>query len=281
MTKIEIKDWLKDSAAVLNGHSDFPFMESQVLLSFVTGQPREWLISHPESSLSEEQVTQLNSSRDRLLKGEPLPYLVGKQAFFGLDFLVTRDVLIPRPETELLVEEAIQWLEDHPSRRKIIDIGTGSGIIAITLADHFQDADITAVDISATALALAERNAELHRVKDRIQFRLNDLLTGNPCQYDLILANLPYIPTQILDQLPVSRFEPRLALDGGKEGLDLIGRLLDQSVKKIHPSGLILLEIETDQSEACLKMTREYFSNCEVSVLLDLAKHPRILKIQL
>ncbi len=279
MTKIKVKNWLLDSAKQLTPNSEFPFLETQVLLSFVLSKSREWLVSHPDEELSEDQVEQADQVLLRLKNGEPLPYITCKQAFFGLDFIVTPDVLIPRPETEHLVEDCIEWLEEHPQKRAMVDVGTGSGMIAITLADRFCDLKITAIDISEKALAIAQNNAELHHVDEQIRFLHGDLLDGCSQRFDLIAANLPYIPAKELATLAVAKYEPLLALDGGAEGLDLISKILTQCPDHIKPGGMIILEIESSQGEAVFKLASKVFPQAKISILDDLAQHPRILKI--
>ncbi len=250
-----------------------------MLLGYLLDKPREWLVTHPEIELSSEQVLQADKMIESLKAGVPLPYLVGKQAFYGLDFIVTPDVLIPRPETEQLVEECIQWLEDHPQKRTMVDVGTGSGIIAVTLADHLDDLKITALDISTEALEIARTNARKFGVDQRIQFMQSDLMSNCQGRFDLIVANLPYIPSETLQSLSVARYEPQLALDGGQDGLDLITELFHQSNEKINPGGAMLLEIEAGQAEAVTRLAEKYWPNSKNTILFDLAKLPRIIKI--
>ena len=279
MTKINIDQWLKTNTKKRVLQSEIAHLEAQVLLGFALNKPREWLVTHPDFELSFEQALQANKLFEDLNSGVPLPYLVGKQAFFGLDFIVTPDVLIPRPETEQLVEETIQWLEEHPLRRKMVDVGTGSGIIAVTLADHFDGLKISAVDISTEALAIAKKNALKFGVDQHIEFLQSDLLKNCPGRFDLIVANLPYIPSETLKSLSVSRHEPLLALDGGQDGLDLISRLFAQSIDKLNPGGAMLLEIEAGQAEAVTRLAEKYWPNAKNTILFDLAKQPRIIKI--
>ena len=279
MTKINIDQWLKTNTKKRVLQSEIAHLEAQVLLGFALNKPREWLVTHPDFELSFEQALQANKLFEDLNSGVPLPYLVGKQAFFGLDFIVTPDVLIPRPETEQLVEETIQWLEEHPLRRKLVDVGTGSGIIAVTLADHFDGLKISAVDISTEALAIAKKNALKFGVDQHIEFLQSDLLQNCPGRFDLIVANLPYIPSETLKSLSVSRHEPLLALDGGQDGLDLISRLFAQSIDKLNPGGAMLLEIEAGQAEAVTRLAEKYWPNAKNTILFDLAKQPRIIKI--
>ena len=279
MTKTKIIEWLNKSASLLAERSELASLEARVILCHVLDKSREWLVTHPDFELDNLQIDQANQMIGRILIGEPLPYLVGKQAFFGLDFKVTPDVLIPRPETELLIEECITWLESHPSKRKLADIGTGSGSIAITLADRFEDLQVTAIDISEKALNVARQNAELIKNKTQIEFIQNDLLENCSDRFDVIAANLPYIPSEKLKSLAVSRHEPILALDGGIDGLDLIKRLLQQSRNNLKPGGMIILEIEEGQSESVQNLVDKLLPGVEKSILIDLANHPRILKI--
>lgn len=280
MTKTSVKEWLSNSAKKIACQSETPLLETQVILSWVLGKSREWLITHPDEEIEITQLQKADENLVNLINGTPLAYITGKQAFFGLDFLVSPDVLIPRPETEQLVEECIQWLEDHPTKRKMADIGTGSGAIAITLADHFADLKVTAIDISAQALEIAQKNATSYGVEHNITFIQNDLLDNCDQRFDLIAANLPYIPSELLKTLPVSRHEPLLALDGGEDGLVLITRLLQQVVNHIMPGGLIILEIESNQSNSVLNLAKTLLPNGENTLLNDLAKLPRIIKIQ-
>lgn len=251
-----------------------------MLLALVLGKPREWVISHYEHELNEDQLKIANQFLDRLVNGEPLAYITGKKAFFGMDFLVSPDVLIPRPETELLVEEAIQWLLENPAKRSAIDAGTGSGVIAISLADAIPDLHITAIDVSQAALDIALKNCLRFHHEDQITFLQNYLLDGVVEKTDLITANLPYIPSKTLDGLTDLRFEPRLALDGGEDGTKFIGELLEGAKSLLRPGGLLLLEIETTYSERVLQMAQIAFPDAKSVLLYDYANLPRIVKIQ-
>ena len=168
MTKSSIQDWLRESTILVKNISEHPILELNSILASVLEKKREWLVTHSAELLSFEQIRKLNDLRGRLINGEPLPYLVGKQAFFGLDFIVTPAVLIPRPETELLIEEAIAWLELNPGCRKAVDVGTGSGAIAVALADRFSNLIVTAIDISDKALDVARRNSLQFKVDKNI-----------------------------------------------------------------------------------------------------------------
>lgn len=254
-------------------------LEVQVLLATVLQRPREWVVSHLEQELTKEQLSTLDSYLARLADGEPLAYITGKRSFFGMDFFVTGDVLIPRPETELLVEEALQWLNDNPARRSAIDVGTGSGVIAISLADAIPDLHLTAIDISEKALVVARKNCAHFRHEDQIDFLQNDLLQGYSSRADLITANLPYIPTGELNKLVALRHEPRLALDGGMDGLDFIRRMLKQSVTILNQGGMILMEIESTISGSAIDLSKSCYPNAEIGLIPDYANLPRIVKI--
>lgn len=275
----ELQTWMNQAIGSLT-HSETPFLEVQVITASVLGQSREWVIAHPNFLLTSMQIDQLNSVLNRLIQGEPLAYLTGQQSFYGLDFFVSPAVLIPRPETELLVEEAIQWLEENPRRRTAVDVGTGSGIIAITLTDTFSNLKMTGIDLSEEALKMAASNAALHHLNERVTWQKNDLLTAIEDKFDLILANLPYIPTQTLDTLEVIKFEPRLALDGGSDGLRLIRPLLEQTPSHLRPGGAVFLEIESTIGDQVLQTAREFFPQAKIELQNDYADLPRLVRIQ-
>ena len=278
--RTDLQSWAESAVKSLEDTSEFPYIESQVLLSFTLNQSREWIIAHPEEILTEEQLNKLGLYVDRLKKGEPLPYITGIQAFYGLDFNVNPAVLIPRPETELLVEEALSWLQKHPNRRSALDVGTGSGAIAISLADQVSDLKLTAVDVSQAALDVAKKNAEKFSVEDRVQLLLSNLFEHVSGSFDLIAANLPYIPSEKLKNLPVSRYEPALALDGGTDGLDLIREFLKQAQTHIRPSGLVLVEIESEQGESAVELAQDIWNEGTISLIKDYAGLPRLVVIQ-
>ncbi len=275
----ELGGWLNRAYQQLELVSEQPALEAQVLASASLHQSRAWVIAHPEATLTPEQIKTLDEMLERLLCREPLAYILGKAEFYNLEFDITPAVLIPRPETELLVETALAWLRAHPSRRLAIDVGTGSGIIAVTLAKHIPDLRMVATDASDAALQVAHHNADRHNVNGRIRLVHTYLLEGVSGPLDLVCANLPYIPTAKLDQLDVARFEPRSALDGGPEGLSLIGELLAHLPNKLVPGGLALFEIEAGQEQSTTMLAQDAFPRAEVSVLPDLAGHPRLLRV--
>lgn len=265
--------------------SDTPDLDAQVLLARIMNRSRSWLAAHPETRLDPEPAAALEAAVQRLEQGEPLPYVLGEWEFYKLMFDVTPDVLIPRPETELLVERALSWIRTGKKEidaLEVLDVGTGCGCIAIALAVSEPELRITATDISSAALEVARRNALKLNVADRITFFETDMipepLLNNP--FSVITANLPYIPTAALNQLPVYTREPALALDGGPDGLALIRRLLGRAPICLAPGGLMVLEIEASEGPAALALAYDAFDRAEIHLHQDLAGHDRLLEIQ-
>jgi release factor glutamine methyltransferase len=267
--------------------SDTPGLDASVLIAHIINRPRTWVMANLELALTTEQQKQLDDSLARLEQGESFPYVLGHWEFFGMDFEVTPDVLIPRPETELLVERAIAWLGESPVRRTVADIGTGSGVIAVSIAAILPDAHILATDISHRALEVARRNAIKFDVIHHIDFVQCDLLPEHVASlpterhFDLICANLPYIPTEALHELPIFGREPTLALDGGDDGLELIRRLLHIGPEWLAPNGMILLEIESTRGIQALNLACDLFSEATINLHQDLAGQDRLLAINL
>lgn len=250
------------------------------MLAHVLGVSRAWVLAHPEAALSADQEEKLEALLVRLERGEPLPYILGHWEFYGLDMIVTPDTLIPRPETELLVEEAMRWLRANPSRRRLADVGAGSGCIAISLTKHLPYVGALATDIWLPALRVAQENARRHAVDRRVDFLQADLLTPIDGRFDMICANLPYVPTAKLDGLRVAAWEPRRALDGGPDGLELIQRLLPMAASLLNPGGVFLLEIEASQGALVESLCRQAFPGGQVRRMTDLAGLDRLVAVQ-
>lgn len=259
--------------------SETPALDAQVLLAHILEKPRSWVIAYPESQIEDQRYLDIIEALSRLVQGVPLPYVIGHSEFYGIDFYLTHDVLIPRPETELLVERGISWLRNHPGQRKAIDVGTGSGCIGIALAMNIPDLNILMTDISPEALGVAKTNVERYHLAERIEFKQANLLDGFTEQYNLICANLPYIPSQVLKGLPVAGREPWLALNGGKQGTELISRLLDQARGCLAPGGIILLEIEASQGNAVKNIADGIYPASQVEIHKDLAGLDRCIEI--
>ena len=277
---LSIQETLVKLVRQLDRVSETAALDAQVLLAHYLGKPRSWILAHPEARLNPAQSELVTTAAARMLHGEPLPYIIGHWEFYGLDFQLSPAVLIPRPETELLVERGIKWLHQHPSRRQVVDVGTGSGCIGIALAHNIPDLHILLTDISPDALDIARLNARKYGLQDGVELIQSDLLDGFAGPFDLVCANLPYIPTQVLKTLPVARSEPHLAIDGGDSGIDLISRLLKQVHGHLAPGGMLLLEIEADQGPLLHAMAEDLYPLSGVHILKDLSGHDRLLEIE-
>ena len=275
---------LQQGRSLLSQVSDEGDVEAEMLLRECLLLDRTRLYARLGEELSTEQEEAYRGLIVRRMVYEPAAYILGHKEFFGLEFEVTPDAIIPRPETEVLVEIAIDFLRRHSDLDgEIADIGTGSGIVAVSIAHAIPEARIVAVDLSADALALAQRNAERHRVQRRIRFVKGDLvapLDGDA--FGLIAANLPYVRTSEWEQLPkeIREHEPRDALDGGPDGLQVITRLLQQAPAHLAPGGLLLAEIDDRQGLATADLAREGFPSACVEVRRDLSGRDRVLTVQ-
>ena len=278
--------------------SESPRLDAELLLGQAVGAGRTAVVAHPEASVGADAARRYRADLERRAAGEPVAYLRGIKEFYGLAFEADRRALIPRPETERLVELA----QAETLRRlgavgrdamtapplRIADVGTGSGAIAVALAVALRrlralDAvQMLAVDISPEALDLARENAVGHAVADRIAFAVADLLPDGPRGegFDLVLANLPYVRHDAMAHLPrATSFEPSLALDGGPDGLEIIGRLLDRLPVALAPGGVALLEIGADQREAIVTCVGERLPGWTCTVEPDLAGLPRVARV--
>jgi len=251
-------------------------LESELLLRHTLKIDRVRLYVESERELTSEQETTFWQLVDRRLKGEPTAYITGHREFYGLDFDVSPAVLIPRPETELLVEKALALAKSR-AVSTIADIGTGCGAIAISLAKHIPDVRIYATDISTEALRVARNNAEKHGVTGRITFLQGNLLEPLPEPVDLIIANLPYVRRSDITQKGPLSFEPRAALDGGEAGLDTIRELCRQVSGKLRPNGCLLLEIGQGQVKAVSDLLKSRFPAATIEVAPDLAGIERVV----
>ena len=279
--------------------SDTPRLDAELLLAHAIGVDRTAVIAHADAPVGSDAEATYLGLVARRQSGEPVAYLRGIKEFHGIALTVDARALIPRPETELLVDTAIAAVMsaltsglDRPGNLRVADVGTGSGAIAIALAVALRarrvppdDLDIVAIDVSDDALDLARENAVAHGVGDRIRFVASDLLPpeSRSSSFDIVLANLPYVRTSELDASagkPVSTaFEPRLALDGGPDGLGVIARLLDQLDSGLAIDGIALLEIGWDQGETATALVAERLPGWRCQILQDLSGLPRVLRL--
>jgi len=233
-------------------HAERARRDAETLLLHVVGKNRAWLMAHLDEEVREDDAARFALLIARRTLGEPIQYITGEQEFFGLPFGVTPDVLIPRPETEHLVERAVE-LASGLTGVRILDVGTGSGAIAVALAHELPQAQITALDISAAALGIARGNAERNGVAGRIDFKLSDLLGAVEGErFAMIVSNLPYVPEGDRGSLAVEvrEHEPVLALFAGEDGLDVYRRLIPAAFAALEDGGFLLMEIGYGQSQA-------------------------------
>jgi len=261
-------------------------LSAELLLSHVLGVPRLKLYTDYERPLTDQQLTTYRAMVKRGAEHEPIAYLTGKAHFFNLEFTVTPDCLIPRPETETLVEHVLQLARNVVGMEspRILDLCTGSGCIAAAIAHHLKTATILATDVDDKAMAVAKENIERLNLADRVTLAQGDLYDALKTQVDLhsfhlIVSNPPYIPSVQLATLDknVRDFEPKLALDGGLDGLAVHRRILEKAANHLLPGGRIFLEIAFDQGLAILKLIEQHSGLSEAKILKDHAGHDRLL----
>jgi len=257
---------------------DFPRRTAEVLLAFAVKRDRVWILAHPEAPLSRAHIDLLRDLTERRKSGQPLQYITGYQEFFGRRFRVSAGVLIPRPETELLVEKTIELGRDLGKNLRFVDVGTGSGCIAVSVACGLAGSLGFAVDISFEALGIARQNASMNGAEDRIQFVCADLLNCFPPEpaFHFILSNPPYVSRREADLLPreVRDYEPDVALFSGESGLEIYRPLVRQAAPRLSPGGCLLMEVGAGQSEEVKGIAEEEGLFPE-AVLEDLRGIPR------
>ncbi len=279
---MKISEVLKTATEILqkSGIAE-PRREANSLLAFTLRKDKTFLIAHSEYELSDAEETKFQSFLERRAGREPFQYITENQEFYGLDFLLTPDVLIPRPETEMIVENAFETLKARKNAR-FCEIGVGSGCISISILYEIQTASATGLDVSEKALAIAGKNAQRHKVSERLELKLSDVFDNlNDEQFDLIVSNPPYIPCQDIANLQaeVRRFEPLNALTDGKNGLSIIEKIITGAPEFLRPNGFLLMEIGFGQADEVKKMFEAEFWQ-SVEILPDLQNIPRMVKAQ-
>lgn len=256
-----------------------PFLDIELLLSKAMNKPKEYFYEYPEKNLSAKQLSTFNKLFARRLKNEPIAYILGHKEFYGLNFKVNKNILIPRPDTETLVDEVINYAKNS---NNIIDVGTGSGCIIISLAKNIKNASFYATEISAEALLVAKQNAKLNRAK--INFLKGNLLqpianSRFSISNVIIVANLPYLTSKELENSTL-KYEPRLALDGGQNGLKYFYELFDQIKKYSLQPEAIFLEIGFNQAAKIKQMAKKVLLQYKFKIIKDLCGFNRVLIIQ-
>lgn len=255
-------------------------LEAELLLSRATGWHRPVVLIQTEKPVPDEALDKFWDLIARRCRREPLQQITGDTEFFGLRILVDENVMAPRPETEVLVEQVIKrW---KPVFRTTLDIGTGSGCIAVALAMNLPDCSVEAVDISDKALETAGRNVELHDLSGRIELIRADLFPENGKTYEVIVSNPPYIPSGEIDSLmpEVSRYEPRLALDGGGDGYHYYRKIAETAPARLNTPGLLALEVGEGQAEAVMAMMSKAFGLAAVTKAKDLCGAERVIMVE-
>ena len=261
--------------------SESPRLDAEVMLAHVLDWQRVQLYTHYEEEVGEAARTAFRSLVRRRAEGSPVAYLVGRKEFYSLPMEVSPAVLIPRPESEFVVVEFLE-VARHLVQPRAVDVGTGSGCLAIACTYQHPSARFVAIDISAGALELARRNAEKHGVADRIDFRQGDLLEPVSAlgPFDVIVSNPPYIPSGDIPGLEsgVRDYEPHAALDGGADGLRVVSRLIEQAAPLLRPGGHLILEIGSAQEEPVRALMAAQGGLKLAPTVYDLRKHPRVIR---
>ncbi|MDQ2857281.1 MAG: peptide chain release factor N(5)-glutamine methyltransferase [Candidatus Eremiobacteraeota bacterium] len=266
--------------------STSPRIDAVRLLDVVSGRNVAWLFAHADAQLEPHDAARFEALLERRAVGEPLAYIVGDAGFYGRTFSVSPAVLVPRPESEHIVELALEGLRSRRTSEpvRICDVGTGSGSLAVTLALELPDAHVVAIDVSPDALAVAAQNASALGAESRIRFVLGDLFESlEPDErFDCIVANLPYVATAELARAPApTSFEPRLALDGGRDGLEAYRRLLAGVPDRLIECGRLLMEAGPDTAQALAVLTQAAFGPAsDVNVAADYAARERIVSVR-
>jgi release factor glutamine methyltransferase len=253
-------------------------LDAVLLVAFAIGRDKTYLVAHPEVELTTDQQSKITELTSRRASREPLQYVLGRQEFYRLMFEVTPDVLIPRPETEILVERAIKFLSIKSAPR-FCEIGVGSGCISVSVLHELSDASAVACDISEKALEVARRNAERNGVAERLHLIVSDVFDAVPKEnFDALLSNPPYVPEIDFDtlQTEVRGYEPTVALTSGEDGLNVIERLLAQAPSYLKPGGMLLFEMGFNQSDKVRELIDDAIWT-DIEFLADLQGIPRIL----
>ena len=297
----KLLDWTTDYFKKFN--IEWPHLEAEILLAHNLGLKRIELYTNHERVLNKEELSNFKALIQRRSKHEPIAYITNNQPFMSLDFYVDRSVLIPRPDTEKLVEATIDSCKQELGNRKqltIADIGTGCGAIAVSLAKYLPNIKVIGIDSSPDAIKNAQKNAEHHQLADRCQFIVGNMFEpfinvaanfSSPQKFDIIVSNPPYIPSGEIDklQIDVKDWEPKEALDGGENGLDYIRKLIVEApnhlasseVEMLTPKGLLLIEIGFDQGEKTRALAENTKKYEEIKIIKDLNGKDRILKAKM
>jgi len=280
---VKISQLLSWTQNQLRFSADDYSVEAEILIKHALKIDKVLLYSSLNASTNEGDFQALNALVNRRVSGEPISYITGYREFYGLELMVSPAVLVPRQETESLVEKAIEFLQNNNTNgiRTIVDVGTGSGAIAIAISSQLPLAKIYATDKYSSALAVARTNVKRQRARPNIQLIQCDLLIGLREKFDMIVSNLPYIPTDDIPQLPLEvQAEPIQALDGGSDGLALIARLIEQAPQYLKSHGYLCIEVSPQQVPDILSMAHSSMPDCTTEIIKDLYGSARIVAIK-
>jgi release factor glutamine methyltransferase len=262
-----------------DAHVGSPRMNAELLAMFVLGCDRAYLYAHGDRALTKDEMARYDDALGERARGLPAQYITGHQEFWGMDLLVSPAVLIPRPETEHVIETVLELARERPAQR-VVDVGTGSGCIALALAEEFPRVEIHATELSAEALEIARANAARHQLGQRIQFHQTDLLAGmEEAAFDYVVSNPPYIGEWEADSVEaqVRRFEPHLALFAGPSGLEVFARLIPQARKVLQPGGWLVMEMGHSSRDQVCELLKDWE---EIRVTNDLQGIARVVAVR-
>ena len=275
---MNIEKILRNNIEYLKKHNiENSTLKAKILLANVLNVKKEYLLINSNQELKEEDKIKYENCIKELIKGKPLQYITNKQEFMGLDFYVDENVLIPQPDTEILVEKAIE-IAETTQKNKILDMCTGSGCIAISLAKKINNAQIIAVDISNNALNVANKNAINNNVENKIKFINSDMFNNIEEMFDIIVSNPPYIETETINKLEVEvQNEPHLALDGGIDGLKFYKTIANNAFKYLNENGYLLLEIGYNQQNSVTQLLQDIGKYKNIETVKDLGGNYRVV----
>lgn len=274
--------WMAAATELESAEIDDARFEAEVLLRHATGLSRAQLYASLTDEIDPAARQRFEAAIAERTTRKPLAYITGTREFYRLEFRVTPDVLIPRPESELLVDAALDHMRQARIRSpQVADVGAGSGAVGIALAKHRRGVNLICSDVSRDALLVARDNAQRLLRRPRASFIQGDLLTPLPGPFHCVVANLPYIPEERLEELEpeVTDHEPRVALTPGTRGTELILRLITQLPSRLHPNGVAVLEVDPGQESAIADAARQMLPNAEITILNDISEQPRAVRI--
>lgn len=279
---MKIEELLREGKKVLEKNNiEEASIISRSLLQYVLKIDRNKLVINKDEEVENNKENEYIGYIKEVAAGKPVQYITNKQEFMGLSFFVDENVLIPQPDTEILVEEAIKYANQIKENVEILDMCTGSGCIGVALAKHVKNAKVTLVDISTKALEVAKKNAKENEVKEKVNFIQSDMFENIKSKFDVIVSNPPYIKTKVINELDLQvQNEPHLALDGGENGLKFYEILINEAPKYLKENGKIFLEIGYDQKKEVEKLARNSKLYKEIETVKDLANNDRVIELK-